>query len=105
MYSSVSIDFRKRIPMLYDTYIKKTQQSFVDDPEFESDRFMVMLLRLQKYQEDVCQTFRYNDPDFTATLDLLRIQMNVKAFQAQLNEISQDIERLPREHPSCKLQW
>ncbi|KAK6496040.1 hypothetical protein TWF481_002066 [Arthrobotrys musiformis] len=98
--SSISIDFRKRIPLHFSNYMARCQQSFVDSPEFESDRYMVMMLRLQKFQEDVCETFRYHEPEVAGKQDLLRIQMSLKAFQSQLKLIEQDIQYLDPRNPA-----
>ncbi|KAK6342233.1 hypothetical protein TWF730_001710 [Orbilia blumenaviensis] len=98
--SSISIDFRKRIPLHFTNYMGKCQQSFVDYPEFESDKYMVMMLRLQKFQEDVCETFRYHEPEIAGKQELLRIQMSLKAFQSQLKLIEQDFRYLDPRHPA-----
>ncbi|KAK6330605.1 hypothetical protein TWF718_002802 [Orbilia javanica] len=98
--SSISIDFRRRIPLHFSNYMGKCQQSFVDSPEFESDKYMVMMLRLQKFQEDVCETFRYHEPEIAGKQDLLRIQMSLKAFQSQLKIIEQDFQYLDPRHPA-----
>ncbi|KAF3932422.1 hypothetical protein ABW19_dt0210397 [Dactylella cylindrospora] len=98
--NAISADFRKRIPLHYSSYMRICQQSFVDNPEFESDRYMVMLLRLQKLQEDVCETFRYNESEIAGKIDLLRIQMSLKGFEAQLAEIERDVQYLDPNHPT-----
>ncbi|RVD90400.1 uncharacterized protein DFL_001366 [Arthrobotrys flagrans] len=98
--SSISIDFRKRIPLHFSNYMGRCQQSFVDSPEFESDKYMVMMLRLQKFQEDVCETFRYLEPEIAGKQDILRIQMSLKAFQSQLKIIEQDFQFLDPRNPA-----
>ncbi|KAK6522416.1 hypothetical protein TWF281_002978 [Arthrobotrys megalospora] len=98
--SSISIDFRKRIPLHFSSYMGRCQQTFVDDPEFESDKYMVMMLRLQKFQEDVCETFRYHEPELAGKQDILRIQMSLKAFQSQLKIIEQDFRYLDPRNPA-----
>ncbi|EPS36339.1 hypothetical protein H072_10149 [Dactylellina haptotyla CBS 200.50] len=98
--NAISIDFRKRIPMHYSDYMRKCQQSFVDNPEFESDKYMVVLLRLQKFQEDVCETYRYHDPEIAGKQDLLRIQLSLKAFQSQLRDLEREISYLDPRHPA-----
>ncbi|KAK6502691.1 hypothetical protein TWF506_003268 [Arthrobotrys conoides] len=98
--SSISIDFRKRIPLHFSSYMGRCQQTFVDSPEFESDKYMVMMLRLQKFQEDVCETFRYHEPEIAGKQDLLRIQMSLKAFQSQLKMIEQDFQFLDPRNPA-----
>ncbi|KAF3287330.1 hypothetical protein TWF970_007057 [Orbilia oligospora] len=98
--SSLSIDFRKRIPLHFSNYMARCQQSFVESPEFESDKYMVMMLRLQKFQEDVCETFRYHEPEIAGKQDLLRIQMSLKAFQTQLKILEQDFQFLDPRNPT-----
>ncbi|EWC47726.1 hypothetical protein DRE_02926 [Drechslerella stenobrocha 248] len=97
--NSISIDFRKRIPLHFSGYMRRCQQTFVDNPEFESDKYLVLLLRLQKLQEDACETFRYHEPEAANYQDAIRIQMSLKAFQTVLKDIERDIHSLDSSHP------
>ncbi|KAF3922275.1 hypothetical protein ABW20_dc0104945 [Dactylellina cionopaga] len=98
--NSLSIDFRKRIPLHFSSYMRRCLQTFIDRPEFESDKYMVMMVRLQKFQEDVCETFRYHDQEVAGKQDLLRIQMSLKAFQSQLKDMEREIQYLDPRYPA-----
>ncbi|KAF3923628.1 hypothetical protein ABW21_db0205291 [Orbilia brochopaga] len=97
--STVSIDFRKRVPLHFSTYMRRVQQTFVENPEFESDRHMVLLLKIQKLQEDICESFRYHDPDVAGKQDIVRIQMSLKAFHSVLKELEHEVELLDPRQP------
>ncbi|KAK6542315.1 hypothetical protein TWF694_006274 [Orbilia ellipsospora] len=98
--NSISIAFRKRIPLHYSSFMRRCQQSFEVNPEFESDKYMVMLLKLQKFQEDVCETFKYHDLEVAGKQDILRIQMSLKAFNSQLKDLEREMQFLDPRHPS-----
>ncbi|KAJ6263906.1 Transcription factor himD [Drechslerella dactyloides] len=98
--SMISIDFRKRIPLHFSSYMRQCQQTFMDNPEFESDKYMVLLLRLHKLQEDICETFRYHEPEVAGKQDLVRIQMSLKAFHSVLKDLEREIEYLDPRYPA-----
>ncbi|KAF3929679.1 hypothetical protein AA313_de0203352 [Arthrobotrys entomopaga] len=98
--NSVSMAFRKRIPLHYSSFMRRCQQSFEVNPEFESDKYMVMMLKLQKFQEDICETFKYHDQEIAGKQDILRIQMNLKAFNSQLKELERELQFLDPRHPT-----
>ncbi|KAK6353660.1 hypothetical protein TWF696_005622 [Orbilia brochopaga] len=98
--STISIDFRKRVPLHFSSYMRRCQQTFVENPEFESDKHMVLLLRIQKLQEDICETFRYHDPDIAGKQDLVRIQMSLKAFHSVLKELEREVECMHPRSPA-----
>lgn len=73
--------------MKYTDYVEDCYRAVVEANECETDRLLPYIFQLLRLSEEVNSTFDYSCHRELPELDALRIEMLVKNFNGQLNQL------------------
>ena len=81
------MSLRKPNGMRYGDYLEKCARCLEQAQETPTDSELVYYVRLQKLAEEVGTMFGYGEPSDQPSLGPERIQLTVRAFNAQLKDL------------------
>ena len=73
--------------MKYSTYIGECSQVLAQNGEVKTDSLLPYFIRLQRISEEINDTFGYDDHHHLPQLDARGIELLVKAFGQQLDQL------------------
>ena len=84
---SLAIAFRKPNGMRFINYIETSGLALAEAQATASDSSLIYVIRIQRLAEEVGSAFGYGEPEGSIILGAERIQLSVRAFRTQLQQI------------------